>query len=260
MQGWRRTAVDLFLMAAIGIILALIAPFGTDAQPPALRLPSWVAFMVAGYFIFRPVSMVGDMVATGTRVPRWLAVPMVALVAALPLAALIAFALGGMRADPFWFGDRFLTLYLQVAALGVVIHLLMMAIFADPRPSPAAEPERPEPGEPEPHHLEPAPFLRRLPPSIGRDLLCLEMQDHYVEAHTREGSALLLMRFRDAVAELGGAGMQVHRSWWVARDAVEGLENDGRRTMVRLRGGRRIPVSRALLSEVRAALSGQTRA
>ena len=270
MGGWRRTAVELFLRVGIGIILALIAPFGTDTMQPAVRLVSWPAFTLAGYCIFRPVSALGDLLAAESRMPRWLTIPLVALVASLPLAALIAFARGGMQVTPFWFGERFLTLYVQVAAIGVAIHLLMLLLFPNPRvaqapavpagqvePEPAAEPE-PEAGpEPEPEPTQADAFLRRLPPQIGRDLLCLEMQDHYVEAHTSTGSTLLLMRLRDAAAELGDTGLQVHRSWWVAHRAVEGIEQEGRRTLLRLRGGRKVPVSRASLPQVRAALAGR---
>ena len=70
-------------------------------------------------------------------------------------------------------------------------------------------------------------FLDRMPPRVGRELLALQMEDHYVRAHTEHGSALILMSLKEAIAELGDAeGMQVHRSWWVARGAVadKGLE------------------------------------
>jgi uncharacterized membrane protein len=262
MGGWRRTAVELFLMVAIGIALALTAPFGPMEMPPALRLAAWIAFIIAGYLIFRPVAVLGRWLAEETRVPRWLTVPLIALVAALPLTALIAFALGGMQVTGFWFGEQFLSLYWQVAAIGVAIHLLMMFLFPAAPENATGE----EAGEEIPAALsadatrspqpaEPAgAFLARLPPTIGRDLICLEMQDHYVAAHTGSGSALLLMRMADAVAELGPVGMQVHRSWWVAHDAIEELEQDGRRTLLRLRGGRLVPVSRTLAPQVRSAL------
>ena len=48
------------------------------------------------------------------------------------------------------------------------------------------------------------------------------MRDHYVEIHTDRGSDLVLMRFGDALKELGGTeGMQVHRSHWIARAALK---------------------------------------
>jgi hypothetical protein len=254
---WRRLAIDLFLMAAIGVAFGLAAPFGSAAMPAGPRLAFWVFFIVAGYALFRPVSAVAGWVAEETRVPPWLSVLLTALVASLPLAALIGFALGGMAVDSGWFGERFALLYAQVAFVGVAIHLLMLFLYRTPA---AAPPEAPGPAAapaPAPTEAADSPFLRRLPPALGRDLLCLEMQDHYVRAETRLGSTLLLMRFRDAVAELGAAGLQVHRSWWVAASAMEALEREGRSARLRLVGGATVPVSRAYLPAVREALAGR---
>jgi DNA-binding LytR/AlgR family response regulator len=79
------------------------------------------------------------------------------------------------------------------------------------------------------------------------------MEDHYVRAHGPEGSALILMRMRDAVAELDGmAGLQVHRSWWVAREAVERVEKEGDRVRLRLVNGMTVPVARSQIGAVRA--------
>ncbi len=67
----------------------------------------------------------------------------------------------------------------------------------------------------------PPDFFRRVPPALGRDLLALEMEDHYLRIHTALGSDLILLRLRDALAELGpSSGQQVHRSWWEAKGAV----------------------------------------
>jgi DNA-binding LytR/AlgR family response regulator len=56
---------------------------------------------------------------------------------------------------------------------------------------------------------------------------------------------LILLRLGDAIAELGPArGVQVHRSWWVARDAVDHAERAGEKVALILRGGLRVPVSR----------------
>ncbi|WP_396595682.1 LytTR family DNA-binding domain-containing protein [Brevundimonas sp. R86498] len=43
----------------------------------------------------------------------------------------------------------------------------------------------------------------------------------------------------------GREGLRVHRSWWVARDAVEAVVPAGRQLRLRLRGGLDAPVSRA---------------
>jgi DNA-binding LytR/AlgR family response regulator len=72
------------------------------------------------------------------------------------------------------------------------------------------------------------------------------MEDHYVRAHTVLGSEMILMRLRDAMAELDDVeGQQIHRSWWVARHAVEDVRRDGRNLRLVLPGGLEAPVARA---------------
>jgi hypothetical protein len=155
----------------------------------------------------------------------------------------------------FWFGEHFAVLYAQVAAIGLAIHMLMNVLFAErAAAAPAAAAGEPAVAE-APVGVAPGhSFFRRLPPNLGDDLLCLEMQDHYVRVQTGAGSTLLLMRFRDAVAELGDLGLPVHRSWWVAHGAIAALEPDGRSLRLRLTDGSYVPVSRANAPAVRAAV------
>ena len=85
------------------------------------------------------------------------------------------------------------------------------------------------------------------------EVLALQAEDHYVRVHTAKGSTLLLMRMADAIAELDGqAGMQVHRSWWVARAAVSGAAPTGRRASLILVNGLAVPVARAAMPRARA--------
>jgi hypothetical protein len=94
----------------------------------------------------------------------------------------------------------------------------------------------------------PAPpkFLERLPLKLrGAEVWAVEAEDHYLRLHTSKGQDLILMRLADAVDELDGIeGAQVHRSWWVARDAiVDARRGDGRATLT-LKDGSEVPVSR----------------
>jgi len=96
--------------------------------------------------------------------------------------------------------------------------------------------------------LPPAPpkFLDRLPLKLrGAEVWAVEAEDHYLRLHTSKGQDLILMRLSDAVAELEGIeGAQVHRSWWVARDAIaDAVRGDGRATLT-LKDGSEVPVSR----------------
>ncbi|WP_312205390.1 LytTR family DNA-binding domain-containing protein [Brevundimonas sp.] len=73
---------------------------------------------------------------------------------------------------------------------------------------------------------------------LDRSLVCLQMEDHYVRVHTDVGSELVLMPFFQAIAGLNGLeGLQTHRSWWVARAAVTGIVEDGRKLRLTLSNG-----------------------
>ena len=99
-------------------------------------------------------------------------------------------------------------------------------------------------------------FFRRLPAELGRDIVYLKMSDHYVEVFTTAGHTVMLMRLADAVAELEGMGVRVHRSYWVANDHVERLMRRGRRRFLRLAGGHDVPVSRTYLPAVKTVPEG----
>ncbi len=104
------------------------------------------------------------------------------------------------------------------------------------------------------HAKPPAPkFLARLPLKLrGGEVWAVEAEDHYLRLHTSKGQDLILMRLADAVAELEGIeGMQVHRSWWVARDAItDARRGDGRATLT-LKDGSEVPVSRTYAAQLR---------
>ena len=97
-------------------------------------------------------------------------------------------------------------------------------------------------------------FLRRISRRIAGELLCLKTEDHYLRIFTAQDTDLILFRLKDALTELEGAdGMQVHRSYWVARNAVQRVERKGRKTTLILSNGLHVPVSESFLPAVRKA-------
>ncbi|MGI3898983.1 MAG: LytTR family DNA-binding domain-containing protein [Janthinobacterium lividum] len=98
-------------------------------------------------------------------------------------------------------------------------------------------------------------FLRRYAPCLaGHRLLALEAEDHYLRLHTDGGSVLVLMRLRDAMAELGpSAGWQAHRSFWVASGVPARAERSGHGWTLSLPGGLVVPVSRSRATGLREA-------
>jgi len=175
------------------------------------------------------------------------------LTAAVP-GTLLIFALeylfSGAAPETLGIGEMFLSVALIHLALGLIvwatIELPMRygggAPFAEP---PAASPHR---------AAAPPPLLERLPAGRRGRLLHLQMRDHYVEIHTDKGSDLVLMRFGDALKELGDTeGMQVHRSHWIARAAVNRIVRRTGRTAAILTNGAEVPVSRRYARALREA-------
>lgn len=88
-------------------------------------------------------------------------------------------------------------------------------------------------------------FLLRLPLETRGPLVRIEAQDHYLNVVTSRGNALVLLRLSDAITELSGKGIQVHRSHWIAPDAVTRHRRDKGRDVLEMSDGAEIPVSRS---------------
>lgn len=248
----RRLLIDLSIMLVIGLVLALLGPFGSFNDPIELRLVYWIGLALAGYAFYAPIS--GVVLPWGKRLdlPDWGLWIASVLIATVPMAAFIWW-LGQLGRDFTWPSlAEALEHYVNVLVIGAGITVLFQ-ILQRPPATHALQAAAPEP-QPAPIPDAPAGprFFERLPPELGSDLLALEMEDHYVRAHTARGSTLVLLRMRDAVAELDGIdGEQVHRSWWVARGAVADIERDGRNVRLVLDNGIAAPVSRTNLSLLR---------
>ena len=88
---------------------------------------------------------------------------------------------------------------------------------------------------------------------VASDVLCLQMEDHYVRIHRPSGSTIELMPMTTAIARYGRAdGIRVHRSWWVARDTIRQVEQEGRNWRLVLTNGLVVPVARSNVARVRA--------
>ncbi len=99
----------------------------------------------------------------------------------------------------------------------------------------------------------PSALLSKLPAAIGNDVIALETEDHYLRVHTVQGTALILMRMADAVALLDPQlGAQVHRRWWVAESAVEGVQMEGQKLSLSLINNALVPVGRTFSAAVKA--------
>jgi DNA-binding LytR/AlgR family response regulator len=249
---------QLATVIALGVFYAIIGPFGTytDLTTPA-RYAYWVGTVAVGYAAILVVAHAVAALWPGLGQVRALAA--VTRASSVPTSFVVAWAESVLRLSkpvPLSVMPR---VFLCVAAIQCVT-LLFLTRF-QPSWAPLLftrqaavphEPAGPQPAQSAPVQLPP-PFFERIPPHLGRQLLALGAEDHYLRVMTAQGSDLILMRMADAIRELGdGTGLQVHRSWWVALDAVTEVRRDGARTALVLANGQEVPVSRTFAAAVRA--------
>ena len=248
----RKLVIDLSIMTVIGVVLALIGPFGSFGDPLAIRLMVWVGLAYAGYFIYSPVGWVVSKMSAALDLPSawlWVAGTMIATV---PMA-MVVWSLNNLTAPSYRFpnAQEALAHYAYVLVIGGGITLLFNVIQR-PGAQSVTPPTHASREAAEPSHKPSNPLLDQLPAELGSEIIALEMEDHYVRVHTALGSELVLMRLRDAIAHVDGIdGRQVHRSWWVARGSVEDVRREGRNVRLLLARNIEAPVSRAQVNELK---------
>jgi DNA-binding LytR/AlgR family response regulator len=79
----------------------------------------------------------------------------------------------------------------------------------------------------------------------------LEAKQHYVEITTKSGKFVVRSTLKTLLAQIPeAAGLQVHRSYWVSRNATVQLSGKSGKKMLLLNDGRSVPVSRPRESDV----------
>lgn len=241
-ERWQRVGIDLLLLVAVGLVMAELGPYRTIDAPQSLRIVYWQLAVIgsglAGFVIDRTLAQ---------RVAGfWLRILAVALIMTPPVTIYI-YLLNAVMLDlprRWWLIPQLGWQVFVVMLLLVTLRALLWRRVVETRtivvpPLPEAERN----------------FRLRL--SARRrsaTLIALEAEDHYVRVHTSAGSELLAMNFSQALEELALAyGYRVHRSWWVAADAVEGVRWNRGTGEARLSGGIVAPVSRTYAAVLKSA-------
>ncbi len=243
----REWAIDLAIATGIGVFLGIIGPFGSfNGGPLEVRVLYWVVNTWIGLVVLS-IMVRAIMVATPRfDLPIWFVLAVGIAVGTVPLAIV-----SRLFALYYWnnghgLDGTFIDWYAQALAIAEPI-AFGFYFFTPNSLAPAARPAAPSTTR------NGIGFLDRLPPHLGRDLVCLQMEDHYVRVHTELGSDLVLTPLKEAMAELEHVeGAQVHRSWWVARRAVAKATVKGRNYSLQLVNGLEVPVSRASVAKIRA--------
>jgi DNA-binding LytR/AlgR family response regulator len=243
------------LLAAIplGLLLGLAGPFGSyPAYPTATRYAFWLGLTAAGAL----AAVAADAVLPATRLRAGaVRTGAVALVSAVPMTFVVAWTMSLVQPGRVFTPQQLPALFACVAAVQLLIvyaTTTRSATLDDAQP-PGPAPPLPLSDEEATPAAFPSALLSRLPPEIGRDIIALETEDHYLRVHAAGGSALILMRMADAVALLDPRlGAQVHRRWWVAEAAVAGVRTEGRKLFLCLVNESLVPVGRTFSAAARA--------
>lgn len=263
--------------ALIGVLLGATGAGVAQHFPWAIGIVFWIVASLGAWLCLFAGSAFAGVLLAPWRPPLWLILLAGAILGSIPGRYVVygaAVALRDQMIDgrvprqipPFEFSADFLLYYLQVWAsvylTWVVVGLVFDRWLGLPRYSrslaassiavapaamtsamlPAALPATQQVAAAETESE--APLLQRLPDRIGRNVLALEAEDHYVRVHTDLGSTLVLARLSDAIADLGSIeGTRVHRSFWVKRAAVVKVSVHGKGLMLKLSNGIDVPVS-----------------
>lgn len=220
-----------FLIATIaGLAMTFTGAFGTGAIPLVSRICYWLLIMEAGAVI-GVVATIGVHAWGELADKPWLEGTLISALIAFPLTLVVVtanFVFAGTASPSLAYVTTVFVMVFAVTALITVVN------YATARPAPAITTSEPSAASAKRPLL-----VDRLPPHL-RDaaIYALEAEDHYLRVHTAAGSDLILMRMSDAIQELGGVdGARTHRSWWVARTAIQSVtRKDGRAELILPRG------------------------
>ncbi len=167
--------------------------------------------------------------------------------------ALDAFAARGV-------GHAVIAEYLEVVPLLVTAWAAInLPLFLGPRGRPTASggPDggNAEVGEDERDTLlDPAKeqFFGKLPEALGRDLVAISSDLHYLHVFTTRGQTMIIGSLRDAALTFADEGMLVHKSHWVCHRQVIRYAPAAQRAHCIMSTGIKVPVSRRRRAQVKA--------
>ena len=247
-KPWQPVWLDLLLLGLVGLVMSELGPYRTIDAPHGLRMAYWLLAVfgsgLAGIIVDRAMS---------ERVRSfWLRILVVSVVITPPVTLYI-YALNALILDlprRWWLLPQLAWQVLVVMLLLMTLRALLRRRVVETRtvvvpPLPEAERD----------------FLLRLSAKRrAARLIAVEAEDHYVRVHTDAGSELVTMRFSEAVEELSRAyGYRLHRSWWVAAEAIEAVRWTRGGGEVRLAGGTVAPVSRSYAAALKSAAANVDR-
>ena len=232
----RRWTIDFAILTAIGLLMGFLGPFDSDSAPVAVRYVYWMICVVGGGLI----GVGADELLRRYVMRPWARMAAVSVLMTPPVTLLVLVTQHLLVDQPVTW-PAYGWLLWQVWPIMLAVMAVRALVW---RRAPVIVETRTVIAPPLPEAE--ATFRRRLSAKRrGARLIAIEAHDHYLKVHTDAGAELITLRFADALDELVLAhGWRVHRSWWVAADAVEDVQWRRGVGEMRLAGGLTAPVSR----------------
>lgn len=223
---------NLQVCAVLTLVAAVAGPFGTyDLGGLGTRLLFWLDVVAISSILGHISTELGRKICSNDR-PFLADAVMVGLMT-VTFTPILWWLIG------LFFGRPGLPL--PRAAVYVALITAAVAAFRRIVPGLAERPYFWRQRPPEPPRL-----ARRLPEGFEGEVLRITVRDHFVDIVTTSGVHSLRLRFADAVEETEPLeGFCTHRSHWVARRAIAGVEREDGRVSLRLTNGDLVPVSRS---------------
>jgi DNA-binding LytR/AlgR family response regulator len=244
------------LTIIVGVCIGLLGPFGMNQLPVTVSVTYWVITCLVGYVIYQPVISILDSLLSNWFSNRWYRVAIGTVIASTFMSVMVPIINRLFFADSLNLQERFFTLFPKCLLVGGIITTISMVLeHMTAQKQQLIESEK----ELEQSLLKTddavnnayQAFMKEIPIEKRGKLLCLEMSDHYVKVYTDKGYHLVLMRFKDALQSLESyPGLQTHRSWWVANDAIIKVKKEQRKIQLILTNNLVIPVSRTFQNQV----------
>lgn len=255
----REVRNDLIVLVVISLFIGFLSPFGMTAMPWYKSVSFWLTTCTVGYLIYRPLLGLGANLLNKYIHNIWLSMA-IGLVIASTLMACIAPWLVLLFFDfKLNLAEQFFSIFIRSLVIGGTISAVstfkseankQKQLLAASQQTQSQQQQQLAQLDQQQQNK----FIALLPLAKRGQLYCLEMSDHYVKVYTDKGHHMLLMRFKDALAMLENYdGLQTHRSWWVARDAVVSVAKDTRKVTLVLQNGLHVPVSRTYQEKVKLA-------
>jgi hypothetical protein len=227
---------------AAAMLMIIVGAFGTGQMPLAMRAGFWGALL--GWNILKWQIWFALLVRRPEDWLRASAIGAVVLNLPLPFEIGLTLRLFGVVYAP---GPA--QTWAEALAISMVVFLVLTiaGVHRSTEPVPAA-------GAAAPPVIAPDGLFARAGILDPVGLQAIEAEDHYCRLHLAGGRSLLVLhRFGDALKEVANLdGAQVHRGAWVSARDVAGAERDGRRWLLLMADGARIPVSARFTKIVRA--------